>query len=67
MADDKQRKYDRLLSKQLDGSLTAKEKRSLEAIDDESRRLTLKKAHAAMLLKWRGYALPRPEELSEVE
>jgi hypothetical protein len=43
--------------------ITAREKEKLHALGEEARRLTLKKAHAYMLLKWRGHAIPSPEEL----
>ena len=59
----RQRQYSRLLTKQSEGTLTAQEKEKLHMLGDEARLLTLKKAHAAMLLQWRGHSLPAPEEL----
>jgi len=58
-----QRVYSRLLRKNSLGTLTARERATLHAHGEEARRVTLKKAHAAMLLKWRGYHLPSPAEL----
>ena len=37
----------------------------LTALGEEARRLTLKKAHAYMLLKWRGHAIPSLETLEK--
>ena len=59
----RQRLYSRLLRKNSQGTITAREKEKLHAIGEEARRLTLKKAHACMLLKWRGHSIPSPEEL----
>ena len=64
---DQQSEYDRLLSKQAASSLNAEERQSLAAIGDEARRLTLRRAHALMLLKWRGHELPEPDEFVDVE
>ncbi len=58
-----QRLYGRLLHKNSQGTTTAREKEELHALGEEARRLTLKKAHAYMLLKWRGHHIPSPEEL----
>ena len=49
-----QRKYDELLAKNRQGVLTAVEQETLHRLGDEARRLTLKKAHAFLLLRWRG-------------
>jgi hypothetical protein len=59
----KQRLYSRLLHKNSQGTITAREKETLYALGEEARRLTLKKAHAYMLLKWRGHRIPSQEEL----
>jgi hypothetical protein len=56
----RQRQYSRLLTRNSQGALTAREQEKLRALGEESRRLTLKKAHAYMLLKWRGHRLPVP-------
>ena len=60
---DRQRLYTRLLEKNSQGTLTPREKDMLDALGEEARRLTLKKAHAYMLLKWRGHAIPSREDL----
>jgi len=52
-----QRIYSALLTKNQRGTLTSSEKEKLHALGDEGRRLTLKKAHASLLLKWRGFPL----------
>jgi len=54
---EKQEQYDRVLVKHAEGSLTTDERRRLHELGDEARRLTLKKAHALMLLKWRGHGV----------
>ena len=59
----RQRLYSRLLHKNSQGTITAREKKKLHALGEEARRLTLKRAHAYMLLKWRGCHIPSPEEL----
>ncbi len=56
--------YDQLLEKNRQGNLTASEKEMLTKIGDEARRLTLLRAHAYMLLKWRGNTLPALETMS---
>jgi hypothetical protein len=50
----KQKRYSQLLAKNRQGMLTAVETETLHRLGDESRRLTLKKAHAYLLLRWRG-------------
>lgn len=57
----RQRLYDRLLLKNSRGTITPREKERLHVLGEEARHLTLKKAHAYMLLKWRGYDVPSPE------
>ncbi len=59
----RQRAYSRLLRKNSQGTLTAPEREKLHALGEEARRLTLKKAHAYMLLKWRGHPIPSAEAL----
>lgn len=63
LAPKQQRLYNRLLTKNVQGNITEVEKELLKTLGDEARRLTLKKAHAYLLLKWRGHALPPPELL----
>lgn len=53
-----QRLYEDLLDKNSEGTITADERKTLRALGDDIRRLTLKKAHAHMVLKWRGHAIP---------
>ena len=62
---DRQRRYQRLLVKNSQGLIAADEKEKLTALGEEARRLTLKKAHAYMLLKWRGHAIPSLETLEK--
>lgn len=64
---DRQRRYSQLLAKNASGTLTAREQSQLEALGDEARRLTLKKAHAYLVLKWRGHAIPSRGELERSE
>ena len=59
----RQRLYRRLLGKNTAGSITAGEREKLTALGEEARQLTLKKAHAYLLLKWRGCAIPSLAEL----
>jgi hypothetical protein len=58
-----QRLYSRLRQKNSQGAITAREKKKLHVLGEEARRLTLKRSHAYMLLKWRGCHIPSPEEL----
>ena len=67
LSDDKQREYDRLLSKQTGDLLSAEEAKTLNTIGEEARRLTLRRAHALMLLKWRGQKLPECDEPTDLE
>ena len=60
-----QRQYDRLVAKQADGSITPEEGQRLQALGEAARRLTLKKAHAFMVLKWRGRSIPTREQLQD--
>lgn len=63
----RQRLYRRLLAKNTAGSITAREREKLSALGEEARQLTLKKAHAYLLLKWRGCAIPSLPELEVAE
>ena len=58
-----QRQYSRLLAKNSQGTITEQEKETLRTLGEQARLLTLKTAHAYMLLKWRGHRIPLPEEL----
>lgn len=59
----RQRQYEILLERNSQGGMAAEEKETLHALGEEARWLTLKKAHAYMLLKWRGQTLPTREQL----
>jgi len=63
LAPAKQRKLSRLLDKNQAGTLTGKERRQLDDLAREGQRLTVIKAHAWVLLKWRGEAIPACHEL----
>jgi hypothetical protein len=63
----KQRRYDRLLIKSAEASLTKHEREMLSALGDEARGLTLKKAHDWLILKWRGHSLPLPDNAEDPE
>lgn len=58
-----QRTYSRLLGKNADGTISARETEALATLGEEARRLTLKKAHAYRLLKWRGAQMPSRQQL----
>ena len=60
---DRQRLYSRLLDKNAAGTISPRERERLTALGEEARRLTLKKAHAYLLLKWRGGAIPSLQEI----
>lgn len=62
-----QREYSRLLTKNSAGSITPGERRKLETLGEEARRLTLTKAHAYLLLKWRGLKIPSLQDLEVAE
>ena len=63
MSDERQQEYERLLSTQSQGPLSMDDQRKLDELGDEARRLAVKKAHAFMLLKWRGHSIPSREDL----
>jgi len=56
----RQRLYDRLLRKNAESTLGPREQETLRAIGEEARRLTLKKAHAWLVLKWRDHPVQAP-------
>ena len=58
-----QRLYSRLLGKNADGTITSRERERLLVLGEEARRLTLKKARAYLLLKWRGARVPSVRKL----
>lgn len=60
------RRYQELLDRHANGTLTDAERRELDELRLEADRFMLLKAHAAALLRWRGYQLPSPEPSSDV-
>ena len=60
-----QRKLHRLLNKNQSGTLTPREGKELESLQFQADKVMLRKAHAAVLLKWRGHRIPTPEELQK--
>lgn len=56
-------RYQELLDKQSDGSISATERRNLEDLRHAADRFMLRKAQAAALLRWRGHQLPPAEKL----
>ncbi len=51
-------RYQELLDKNADGTITVSERSELERLRFEADRFMLRKAHAAALLRWRGHTLP---------
>jgi len=60
-----QRKLHWLLDKNQAGTLTSRERKELESLQFQADKVMLRKAHAAVLLKWRGHRIPTPEELRQ--
>jgi hypothetical protein len=58
-----QRELDRLLHKNQAGTLADQERRKLDQLQREADRVMLRKARAAVLLRFRGHRLPTLEEL----
>jgi hypothetical protein len=58
-----QRELDRLLRKNQAGTLTEQELQKLDRLQREADRVMLRKARAAVLLRFRGHRLPTLEEL----
>lgn len=56
LPESQQRKLSRLLRKNQAGTLTERERQTIDDLISESERLMLRKARAYVLLKWRGYA-----------
>jgi len=65
MSPERQRRYSLLLRKNQAGTLKNIEKQQLANLGTEARKLTLRKAHAYALLKWRGHRIPALAELSK--
>jgi hypothetical protein len=64
---EQQRLYGGLLAKNSAGTISAGERKNMESLGDEARRLTLKKARAYLLLKWRGQMIPSSQQLEVTE
>jgi hypothetical protein len=52
-------RYDALLDRNADGCLTEAERQELNQLRSEAEYFTLQKAHAAILLRWRGHPVPK--------
>ncbi|MBI1923900.1 hypothetical protein HYR99_06580 [Candidatus Poribacteria bacterium] len=65
MSPTQQRRYSLLLRKNQNGTLPEKERAQLAQLGTEARQLTLRKAHAYALLKWRGHRIPPLAKLRE--
>lgn len=59
-------RYQELLDKKANGVLSADERDELVKLRVEFDRFMLRKAHAAALLRWRGYQVPPAETLQQV-
>jgi hypothetical protein len=62
-SDDDMVQYQALLDKNADGTISEFERLELTQLRVEFDRLMLRKAHAAALLRWRGYQLPPSDKL----
>ncbi len=62
-----QRKLNRLLDKNKSGRLSESERVELTALQNEADRLMLRKARAAVLLRFRGQQLPTLAELRKLQ
>jgi len=67
LPEDQQRLYRDLMERNGQGTATSEETETLHALGEEARRLTLRKSHAYLLLKWRGHPLPSRADLLSVE
>jgi len=56
-------RYQELLDKNANGTLSADERDELVKLRVEYDRFMLRKAHAVALLRWRGYQVPPAETL----
>jgi hypothetical protein len=56
-------RYQELLDKNTEGTLTEAERHELDQLRTEADRFMLRKAHAAALLRWRGHKLPPADKL----
>jgi len=62
-SDNEMDRYEALLYKNANESLTSTEKDELNNLRQKGDLLMLRKAHAAALLRWRGYQLPPADKL----
>ena len=62
-SDDDMVRYQLLLDKNADETISESERLELTKLRVESDRMMLRKAHAAALLRWRGHQLPPAEKL----
>jgi hypothetical protein len=62
-SDDDMVRYQLLLDKNADETISESERLELTQLRVESDRMMLRKAHAAALLRWRGHQLPPAEKL----
>lgn len=58
----KQRRYSQLLLKNSEGTIGQEELQEMRLLGEEARLMTLRKAHAFMLLRWRGHKVSLPDE-----
>lgn len=56
-------RHEELLYKNANDTLTPGERNELTQLRQDANRLMLRKAHAAALLRWRGYQLPPSDQL----
>jgi hypothetical protein len=61
----KQRRLEALLDNNAQGQLTDRERQTLTRLRSESDRLTLRKAYAFLLLKYRGHRIPTLSESTQ--
>ncbi len=66
LSNPEQAEYEALLDKQSANVLTNIEQQRLADLGQQARLLTLKRAHAYMLLKWRGHSIPTPDDLLDL-
>ena len=57
-------RYDELLDKNANGTLSILEREELTSLRVEAERQMIRQAQAAALLRWRGYQLPPVEQLA---
>lgn len=63
---DRQKSFDRLLTRNQEGLLTEKEREELTTLQHEADLVMLRKARAAVLLRFRGKRIPTLAELAEI-